>query len=599
MAQLQKGTTYVDGGTVTFNNLNSHVDGAILLKGAILDQPALTTPASDDKILVSDTSDASGNLKQVTIASVFASAPSIGSTTAGTGAFTTLSASTSLSSSGLTTLAGTSGNVNVGFAKGLAQSKLHVVHNSSTENGLTITDITGTPSTTISTLTAVGTVATATTGTAHGLSVGHTVVVSGATPDEYNGVFLVATAATTTEFTYALTISATASPATGTKYWRKTTGANYQIGGNSSNSGKLLFKDLNTLTTPLAIDASGNVGVGNTSPSAKLEVTGDVKATTNSNVGTAASSLGVSSITFSTTTATATSNGHGYSNGDFIRISGASESVYNGSFAISNVATNTFQYTLPSTPTANASGTLLAYKDNYSKVIGNSFASGRVGIGNTTPTVELDVTGSIKASGTITSTGAITSSGTVTAPSIMLGSSPIYGVRAWASFNGTSNAGTFAGGASTATRASGVNSVTVTCTNDHGLIVGNYIYALTGVVPQLKMVSSVGSSKTFQFTSNESTALSAVAITFGLCPIYASGGIGSITKEASGKYYVNFSTALTDANYAVNISPPIYTNATYVSRLATPTSTSYAFGFRQDGGGTYLDSDYTSASFIR
>jgi hypothetical protein len=255
---------------------------------------------------------------------------------------------------------------------------------------------------------------------------------------------------------------------------------------------------------------------------------------------------------------------------------------------------------------ANASGTLLAYKDNFKKVIGNSFTSGRFGIGNTTPTVELDVTGSIKASGTITSTGSITSSGTITAPSITLGSSPIYGVRAWASFNGTSNTGTFAGGSSTATRASGVNSVTVTCTNDHGLLVGNYIYALTGVVPQLKMVSNVGSSKTFQFTSNESTALSAVAITFGLCPIYASGGVGSVTKDLTssgggpnGRYYVNFSPALTDANYAAQVSPSSNSQDTWASRIATPTSTCYAFGYRNAGGGTYNDSDYTTVSFIR
>jgi hypothetical protein len=591
-SQLSKGTTYVSGGTVDYNDLNNLVDGGTILKGAITEQATKSVPIGADQILIADSA-SSDALKRATITSVFASAPNIGSTTAGTGAFTTLI------STGATSLANTSGNVNVGFAKGLAQSKLHIVHNSSTENGLTITDITGTPSTTISTLTGIGNVATATTGTAHGLSVGNTVVISGATQDEYNGVFVVGTTATTTEFTYGLTISPTASPATGTKYWRKTTGANYQIGSNSSNSGKLLFKDLNTLTTTLAIDASGNVGINNTSPSTKLDVTGDVKISTNATVGTTASSISVSSITFSTTTATATSNAHGYSNGDFIRISGASETVYNGSFAISNVATNTFQYTLPSTPSANASGTLLAYKDNFKKVIGNSFTSGRFGIGNVTPTVELDVTGSIKASGTITSTGAITSSGTVTAPSITLGSSPIYGVRAWASFNGTLNTGTFAGGASTATRASGVNSVTVTCTNDHGLIVGNYIYALTGVVPQLRMVSSVGSSKTFQFTSGETTALSAVSITFALCPIYASGGIGSITKEASGKYYVNFSPALADEKYAVQVSPPIYTNPTYVSRLAIPTSTSYGFGFRQDGGGTYSDSDYTTVSFIR
>jgi len=412
-SQLLKGTTYVSGDTVDYDNLNNLVDGGTILKGAITEQATKSVPVGADQILIADSA-SSDALKKATITSVFASAPSIGNTTAGTGAFTTLSASTSLSSSGLTSLAGTSGNVNVGFAKGLAQSKLHVVHNSSTENGLTITDITGTPSTTISTLTAVGTVATATTGTAHALSVGHTVVISGATPDEYNGVFVVATAATTTQFTYALTISATVSPATGTKYWRKTTGANYQIGGNSSNSGKLLFKDLNTLTTSLAIDATGKIGIGNTAPSAKLEVTGDIKASTNAIIGTTATSLSVVASSFVGAAATLTTSvAHGYSTGDLIRISGADVPLGNGYFVITVLSDTTFTYTLPSTPTGFINGPFYAWKDNYSKVTGHSFISSRLGVGTTGPSAELHIVGNALITGTATVSGQLTSSGII------------------------------------------------------------------------------------------------------------------------------------------------------------------------------------------
>lgn len=55
MAQIRKGTTYSTGDQVTASNLNAHVDSAILLPGAITEQP-LGTAASTDYILAVDTS---------------------------------------------------------------------------------------------------------------------------------------------------------------------------------------------------------------------------------------------------------------------------------------------------------------------------------------------------------------------------------------------------------------------------------------------------------------------------------------------------------------------------------------------------------------
>lgn len=71
----------------------------------------------------------------------------------------------------------------------------------------------------------------------------------------------------------------------------------------------------------------------------------------------------------------------------------------------------------------------------------------------------------------------------------------------------------FAGGASTVTRVATTTLCTVTTTNDNGLITGDTVYAITGVVPGLYTVT-VLTSKTFTFTTVETTALSAVAITF-------------------------------------------------------------------------------------
>jgi hypothetical protein len=71
----------------------------------------------------------------------------------------------------------------------------------------------------------------------------------------------------------------------------------------------------------------------------------------------------------------------------------------------------------------------------------------------------------------------------------------------------------FAGGASTVTRVATTTLCTVTTTDASGLITGDTVYAITGVVPGLYTVT-VLTSTTFTFTTVETTALSAVAITF-------------------------------------------------------------------------------------
>jgi hypothetical protein len=60
MAQIQKGTTYTagsPGNTVSYTNLNAHVDSAILVPGAITDQTAKSLPVSADTLLVHSATD--------------------------------------------------------------------------------------------------------------------------------------------------------------------------------------------------------------------------------------------------------------------------------------------------------------------------------------------------------------------------------------------------------------------------------------------------------------------------------------------------------------------------------------------------------------
>jgi hypothetical protein len=90
-----------------------------------------------------------------------------------------------------------------------------------------------------------------------------------------------------------------------------------------------------------------------------------------------AADVEISEITFSSATATVTTAAaHGYSNGDQVNISGATETnaaLYNGDFAISNASGTTFDYTMTGTPTANATGTLLA---NAGPVVRTTYTGG-------------------------------------------------------------------------------------------------------------------------------------------------------------------------------------------------------------------------------
>lgn len=66
MAQLLKGTTYETGDSVTADNLNAHVDEAVLLPGAIGDQVASGALVGADTILVNK----SGGLVKATVSQV-------------------------------------------------------------------------------------------------------------------------------------------------------------------------------------------------------------------------------------------------------------------------------------------------------------------------------------------------------------------------------------------------------------------------------------------------------------------------------------------------------------------------------------------------
>ncbi|MEM3335466.1 MAG: hypothetical protein QXY47_05490 [Thermoplasmata archaeon] len=79
----------------------------------------------------------------------------------------------------------------------------------------------------------------------------------------------------------------------------------------------------------------------------------------------APSQQNVTSITSSGKTCTVTLTDHGYYTGDYITISGANETEYNGTFRIVKVDDNTFSYTTSTAPTSSpATGTIKAQENN-------------------------------------------------------------------------------------------------------------------------------------------------------------------------------------------------------------------------------------------
>lgn len=82
----------------------------------------------------------------------------------------------------------------------------------------------------------------------------------------------------------------------------------------------------------------------------------------------------VSSMTRSGTIVTVNSTGHGFSNGDYISIFGADQQEYNGTWIISGVAADSFQFdTLGPLPTSPATGTIKArLKDYFAEISANT-----------------------------------------------------------------------------------------------------------------------------------------------------------------------------------------------------------------------------------
>lgn len=178
-----------------------------------------------------------------------------------------------------------------------------------------------------------------------------------------------------------------------------------------------------------------------------------------------------------------------------------------------------------------------------------------------TPTASTSVAGKVELA-TAEETSALTDSSRAITPSTLAGGvksslsasgdAPVFGVRAWVSFDGTVAANVSGTYSQTGTE------VTVTVEN-HGHKIGHQIYVKIDSGAALSeiatTVSSVLSPNQFKYISGPSLTTSG-NITLSRRAIVGQGNVASVSYMGPGNYVINFSQEMPDANYCV--TPGIY-----------------------------------------
>ena len=224
---------------------------------------------------------------------------------------------------------------------------------------------------TISSITFVGTLATLTTATVHGLTTGNQVVISGASPSAYNGTYTI-TVTSTTKFTYVMASTpATNATTVGTYAVQITTQVNSLMNYAGASvqtlfaaSGTIIYNANSALATESLTGLSndkfqyvntstpgGNFlsAVNGADPALIYNGTNWLK------VANTDSNYAISSITRVGTLATlTTAASHGLSTGNQVTISGANPTAYNGTYIITVTGLATFTYVMATTPASSA-----------------------------------------------------------------------------------------------------------------------------------------------------------------------------------------------------------------------------------------------------
>lgn len=245
--------TYQDSTGVTSNTnpiiLDSRGEANIWLSPSLAYKFVLKT-STDVTIWTVDNINIGINFANVIITGGTINGVTIGNITPGPGSFTTLSASGEVTFNGSGQMqipSGTTANRSTTPAAGMIR------YNTTTNEYEGNTSVAGQ---TISSITSVGTLATLTTSTAHGLSTGDYVTISGVTPSNYNSSYVITVTGTTT-FQYTMVSSPGSSATVLGSYvahlWQ-------QIGGGATGGGsdQVFIENSQTVTTSYTIPTGKN-----------------------------------------------------------------------------------------------------------------------------------------------------------------------------------------------------------------------------------------------------------------------------------------------------------------------------------------------------
>jgi hypothetical protein len=174
---------------------------------------------------------------------------------------------------------------------------------------------------------------------------------------------------------------------------------------------------------------------------------------------------------------------------------------------------------------------------------------------------------------------------------------PIFACRAWVNFDGTASASIGGDYSRTGT------TLTITTTNPHGEKVGNrvYINATSGaLVSDEVTVASIVSDTQFTATSVTSGSASGT-MTVRRSLIRASGNVANVAKLDTGKYAINFTTAMPDANYCVANGSGDTGGSAFIGNISPSTATTsnrFVF-FTVTSAGSISDRDTCMLAFFR
>ncbi|MEK6577886.1 MAG: hypothetical protein AABZ55_01550, partial [Bdellovibrionota bacterium] len=174
----------------------------------------------------------------------------------------------------------------------------------------------------------------------------------------------------------------------------------WEVSNDGTDGNKFKITDATGPSTRLTIDSSGNVGVGTTSPTAKLDVAGNISATSNDSITIdAINSLGGGQAIHGWAGNT---NGVGI-NGEAtaiggIGVRGAANVGISGYFQANSAAN--INPTLVTQQNGAGIGDLFQAQNAAGTALVNISSAGNLGIGTSTPVSKLDILGNVNVGGT-------------------------------------------------------------------------------------------------------------------------------------------------------------------------------------------------------